>query len=85
MLQLASQHPELFPKDVVEKAQKLGATLKTGAYTTSVGHQAVREAVAEGITARDGHKADPDLVFMSSAPPALLLPLSAAARGGCQC
>jgi hypothetical protein len=66
-VQLASQHPELFPKDVVEKAKKLCGTLKLGAYTTSVGHQSARDAVAEGITARDGHKADPDLVFLSSA------------------
>lgn len=59
-----------FPKDVQEKAKKLSSSLKPGAYTTSVGHQSVREAIAEGITARDGHKADPDLIFVTSAPAA---------------
>lgn len=58
---------KLFPADAIERALKYKqAGAKTGAYSESQGLEFVRETVAEFISARDGVKASPDDIFLSS-------------------
>ncbi len=56
-----------FSKDVHQRAEKyLHAVSSVGAYTESQGIRVVREEVAEFLEARDGHKADPDNIFLTN-------------------
>jgi hypothetical protein len=64
-VQLASS-PGLFPEDIVARARDLGPAIKLGAYSASVGHPKLRKLIAEGITRRDGHPADPDSIMLGS-------------------
>ena len=57
----------IFPDDVVERSRRIQAEMAVGAYTDSVGNPFIRELVAQGVSARDGHAASPDHIFMSGA------------------
>lgn len=63
-------HPlakDMFPAEAISRARKLLGAFggKLGAYTDARGVAAIREEVAAFITARDGHPADPDSIFLS--------------------
>eukprot|EP00892_Ulva_mutabilis_P012757 jgi/Ulvmu1/9854/UM057_0008.1 len=55
----------VFPEDVVARSQEVLAAMKVGAYTVSTGHPYIRNLVAKGISARDGHEASPESIFLS--------------------
>ena len=56
-----------FPKDVVERAQKiLGSIGSIGAYSHSQGAALFRKSIAEFITRRDGYAANPNNLFLTS-------------------
>jgi aspartate/methionine/tyrosine aminotransferase len=64
------QQPEaksLFPADVLQRAQTYVDNIPggTGAYQDSRGNAYIRQEVADFITARDGHPADAESVFLS--------------------
>eukprot|EP00906_Rhabdomonas_costata_P032981 RCo046437 len=63
-------HPsvgDMFPADAIERARKiLGTCHGVGAYSESKGLPVVRASVAEFISARDGHPADPEAIFLTS-------------------
>lgn len=64
------KHPkvgQMFPPDVVARAQILLANIKggTGAYSGSKGVEFCRKAVAEFITERDGYPANHDNIFLT--------------------
>nr|AIT69924.1 alanine transaminase [Colpomenia sinuosa] len=65
---LAADHPHLFKKDVVERAQHYAAGLTggVGAYTNSQGIPAVREEIAAFIAERDGHPARADRIYLTN-------------------
>jgi alanine transaminase len=62
-------HTELFPADVIARAQRLlaatGCPGGTGAYSHSMGLPAVRKDVAEFLTRRDALACDPETVFLT--------------------
>jgi glutamate--glyoxylate aminotransferase len=57
-----------FAPDAVKRAQQYAASMKggMGAYTNSQGLQLVREEIAGFITARDGHPAHSDKIFLTN-------------------
>eukprot|EP00899_Mesostigma_viride_P015787 jgi/Mesvir1/24209/Mv10923-RA.5 len=58
----------IFSPDAVKQAEALMATMSSngvGAYTDSQGLLGVREMVAEGISRRDGIKADPARIYLT--------------------
>ncbi|CAM9298888.1 unnamed protein product [Ectocarpus sp. 12 AP-2014] len=65
---LASDHPQIFKKDVVERAKHYAAGLTggVGAYTNSQGIPAVREEIAAFIAERDGHPAHADRIYLTN-------------------
>lgn len=71
-MQLAEK--DVFPEDVVTRSKDVLASMKVGAYTVSNGHAYLRGQVATGISARDGHAASPDSIFLSGTPPFSSLP-----------
>lgn len=58
---------KLFPKDAIARAKTYLQNLPggSGAYQDSRGNMFVRKEVADFIEARDGHKANPDNIFLS--------------------
>nr|AIT69915.1 alanine transaminase [Undaria pinnatifida] len=65
---LASDLPDVFKKDVVDRAKAYAAGLGggVGAYTNSQGIPAVREEIAAFITERDGHPARADRIYLTN-------------------
>lgn len=65
--QLAAAAPGAFPADVLETAAAIlrGTQHGLGAYSESRGVRFIREAVAEFIHERDGHRIDPDDIFLT--------------------
>ena len=56
-----------FKADVKARAAKyLAAVSSIGAYTESQGIRVVRDEVAAFLQARDGHRADPDNIFLTN-------------------
>jgi glutamate--glyoxylate aminotransferase len=57
-----------FAPDAVKRAQQYAASMAggMGAYTNSQGLQLVREEIADFITARDGHPAHSDKIFLTN-------------------
>lgn len=82
------EHPmvgQMFPADAISRAKKLLEAFKggIGAYSDSKGNPVVREEVAEFITKRDGHRADPNNIFLTDgASVGVRLLLNAAIRDG---
>lgn len=62
-----SQVADMFPAEAIARAKKLLAGFggRMGAYTDARGIQPIREEVAAFITARDGHAADPENIFLT--------------------
>ncbi|KXZ46718.1 hypothetical protein GPECTOR_41g683 [Gonium pectorale] len=63
-------HPnirELFPEDVIARAQLLSKAIPggLGAYSESAGALIIRQLVAASIARRDGYPADPDNIYMT--------------------
>eukprot|EP00892_Ulva_mutabilis_P011217 jgi/Ulvmu1/8468/UM043_0048.1 len=56
---------DVFPDDVVRRSKSIHAAMAIGAYTDSVGNRCIRQMVAQGVSARDGHDAAVDDIFMS--------------------
>ncbi|EDQ90285.1 uncharacterized protein MONBRDRAFT_16434 [Monosiga brevicollis MX1] len=58
---------DLFPADVIARARTYLEAFPggTGAYQDSRGNPAIRKEVADFISARDGHPASPDDIFLS--------------------
>jgi glutamate--glyoxylate aminotransferase len=58
----------MFPPDAIARARDYLANVKggVGAYSDSAGNPYVRQEVARFIEARDGHKADPDRIFLTN-------------------
>jgi alanine transaminase len=59
----------MFPLDAVARAKELRAAIGgagTGSYTNSQGVAAIRQDVADFITERDGHTANPDNIFLTN-------------------
>ncbi|CAN0240631.1 unnamed protein product, partial [Laminaria digitata] len=65
---LASDHPHVFKKDVVDRAKAYTTGLGggVGAYTNSQGIPAVREEIAAFIAERDGHPARADRIYLTN-------------------
>nr|AIT69918.1 alanine transaminase [Desmarestia viridis] len=65
---LASDHPNAFKRDVVERAKSYTSGLGggVGAYTNSQGIPAVREEIAAFIAERDGHPARADRIYLTN-------------------
>lgn len=59
---------KMFPKDVAERARVLIKSMNgsVGAYTHSQGIPHVRKSVSRFIEQRDGHKSDPDSIFLTA-------------------
>lgn len=58
---------KLFPADVVERAQNILEEVgSVGAYSHSKGASAIRQHVAEFIEERDGHPADPEMIYLTA-------------------
>ncbi|KAG2447826.1 hypothetical protein HYH02_007282 [Chlamydomonas schloesseri] len=63
-------HPnirELFPEDVIARAQLLNKQIPggLGAYSESAGALIIRQLVADAIAKRDGYPADPENIYMT--------------------
>lgn len=65
-MQLAEK--DVFPEDVVARSKEILSAMKIGAYTVSTGHAHIRNMVAQGISARDGHDACPESIVLSGEP-----------------
>jgi alanine transaminase len=56
---------KIFPEDVIARSKEVLANTAggTGAYTESKGLKYVREQIATFLEKRDGHKADPEMIY----------------------
>lgn len=75
---------KLFPADAIARAKEILAMMPggIGAYSDSRGVSGIRKEVADFITRRDSHPADPDLIFLSDgASPSVKMVLNTLIRG----
>ncbi|PFH53486.1 hypothetical protein AMATHDRAFT_137404 [Amanita thiersii Skay4041] len=64
---LAELAPDVFPKDVIERAKVLSDEIGSiGAYSHSQGVPYIRKNVAKFIEERDGYLADPNHIFLTA-------------------
>jgi len=65
--ELANLAPNVFPKDVLERAKELSAEIGSiGAYSHSQGVPFIRQNVATFIQERDGYPSDPANIFITA-------------------
>lgn len=64
---LANLAPNVFPKDVIQRANELSTEIGSiGAYTHSQGIPFIRQNVAKYIQDRDGHPSNPNHIFLTA-------------------
>lgn len=61
------KHPEIFPKDVIERAKHYIDNIPggVGAYSHSKGVACVRQEVTEFLKKRDGYECDPENIYLT--------------------